>query len=324
LLYLEKIGQKENIMLKNNIGLRSFGILAVGLFLSTMSFATPLQFDLDLNYAHFFERGSAVSLKEVIHQAYPGTDLSGVDLQKVRVTAKSRYGHGKMVLEIGGQDVDSGSVSGTPDEFDDWHPISFDYAVLYNDNPNLEGDWILRFVPEPASNGIVVTWVQVFVDMPASAPCGWHDWWIDGSCVKLTAMYQFYSVGKREHFYSPGPASPGGDYVGQGLAWGLPQGSYRVNGIVPFYRLYNASVGDHFYTADQFESDRAVRRLQYQYEVTYQIFREQVSGTVPLFRFYNATTGDHFYKTDDAPVPGYVFELIAGYVIAAGALNGPN
>ncbi len=308
-------------MLKNKTGLKILGILATSFFFSMTSLATPLQFDLYLNYSHFFERGNVISLKDVIRQSYPGTDLSRTFLEKVRVTAKSRYGHGKIVLEVGGREVDSGSVSGTPDEFDDWKPTTFDYAVLYNDDQNSNGQWTLRFVPERASNGIIVTWVQVFVDNPESVPCGWSDWWIDGSCVKLTAMYQFYSVGNGDHFYSPGPASPGGDYVAQGPAWGLPQGSYQVTGLVPFYRLFNSSVGDHFYTADQFEADRAVKRLEYQFEATYQIFNEQVLGTVPLFRFYNAATGDHYYKTNHDPDLGYIFELIAGYVVPVNRLN---
>lgn len=312
-------------MLKKYTGLATFGMLLMSFLLSTMAFATPLRFDIDLNYAHYYEQGSSVSLKSMIQQTYPGTDLSQVALEKVRVTAKSRYGHGKIVLDVDGREVDSGSVSGSPEEFDDWQPITFDYAILYNDHQNsshlgsFNDDWILRFLPDPASNGIVVTWVQVFVDMPISVSCERGDWWIyiDGTCVNMIAMYQFYSAVNGDHFYSPGPASPGGDYVSQGPAWILPQGSYRVRGLVPFYRLYNASVADHFYTADQFEVDRAVKRLQYRYEVTYQIFRERVPGSVPLFRFYNPNTGDHYYKTDNAAVAGYNYELIAGYVFSA-------
>ena len=48
------------------------------------------------------------------------------------------------------------------------------------------------------------------------------------------------------------------------------------------------------------------------------IFASHEPYTVPLYRWYNPTYGDHFYTTDPngeiAPVTGYVYEGLAGFV----------
>lgn len=37
----------------------------------------------------------------------------------------------------------------------------------------------------------------------------------------------------------------------------------QASNLVPFYRLYNPTVSDHFYTTSRSEADNAVRRLGY-------------------------------------------------------------
>lgn len=293
---------------------KSFSAICFFVFISlalsligTWAKAAPYRFCLDFNYAHFFGDGSVFSLQSLVNDKYPNISLSDAALEKVRVVAKSRFGHGKIILEVGGKIVDTGSVGGTPEEFDSWRPITFDYAVLYNADFAAPGPWLLRFAPEPASNGIIVLSVEVFVDLPDSTSV--EPEWVP--------MYQFFSPGKGDHFYSDNPGLPGGDYIPQGSSFELPKGSYRTTGMLPFYRLYNPSVGDHFYTADSFEADRAIRRLSYRYEATYQIFGTPVPGSTPLYRFYNQSTGDHYYSTSRSDIPGYGFELVAGYVLPA-------
>ena len=94
----------------------------------------------------------------------------------------------------------------------------------------------------------------------------------------------------------------------------------QASGSVPLYRLWNGTVGDHFYTTSSAEVN-SVENSGYVYEgVAAYVFPTQASGFVPLYRYYNSTVGDHFYIIGSAntnPAPsffGYVYEGIAAYV----------
>jgi hypothetical protein len=71
----------------------------------------------------------------------------------------------------------------------------------------------------------------------------------------------------------------------------------------PFYRLYNKTNDDHFYTASEAEKNSLL--TQYAYVFTYEgvacgVSTSQGSGMVAFYRLYNKTNGAHFYTADEA------------------------
>ncbi|KAH0579828.1 hypothetical protein H2248_002656 [Termitomyces sp. 'cryptogamus'] len=96
------------------------------------------------------------------------------------------------------------------------------------------------------------------------------------------------------------------------------------NRAVPFYRLYNGQVIDHFYTTNNNEANNAVAVSGYTREgISSYIFQNQQPGTVPFFRLYSASATDHFYTTSaseasNAQNLGYTSEGVAGYIYPNG------
>lgn len=91
---------------------------------------------------------------------------------------------------------------------------------------------------------------------------------------------------------------------------------------VSFYRFYNSSRVNHFYTANRNEGNNAVG---YRYEgIACKIYRTKVSGTIALYRFYNAGAVNHFYtrnRNEGNNAAGYRYGGIAGYVYPSSGAN---
>jgi hypothetical protein len=90
---------------------------------------------------------------------------------------------------------------------------------------------------------------------------------------------------------------------------------------LPLYRYYRVANGDHFYTMDISEGDRAVQTGGYTAEgIAGYLYSSVPSGTLPLYRYYNSANGDHFYTMNKAEgdnavqTGGYTHEGIAGYL----------
>jgi hypothetical protein len=92
---------------------------------------------------------------------------------------------------------------------------------------------------------------------------------------------------------------------------------------VPLGRLYNPGNGEHFYTANRQEGQRAIRQLGYTFEGVAGYVAaapDPASGLVPLYRLYNPSSGDHFYTTsrpegfNARDQLGYQYEGMIGYV----------
>ena len=99
-------------------------------------------------------------------------------------------------------------------------------------------------------------------------------------------------------------------------AWGGDCG----DGVVPLYRSWNPQTGDHFYTVNASESQRAAG-LGYQAEGTEGCLATR-PVLVPLYRMFNVQVHDHFYTTSAeekgrARGLGYVEEGIEGYCSAS-------
>lgn len=95
-------------------------------------------------------------------------------------------------------------------------------------------------------------------------------------------------------------------------------------GASAFYRWFNPSHGDHFYTEDP--SGELAPVSGYVFEgVGCRLFTPGTAGTTALHRWYRSANGDHFYTTDPAgelaPQSGYAYEGVAGHV-ATGAAPG--
>lgn len=91
--------------------------------------------------------------------------------------------------------------------------------------------------------------------------------------------------------------------------------------LVPVYRLYSPSLGDHFYTLSKAESDNAAANDGYNFEgIAFYVFANptDVPNLMPVYRLFNPTVEDHFYtisqtERDSAETIGYNYEGIAFY-----------
>ncbi|KAL4259222.1 hypothetical protein AB1N83_009653 [Pleurotus pulmonarius] len=95
----------------------------------------------------------------------------------------------------------------------------------------------------------------------------------------------------------------------------------RPHTEVPFFRAFNPSRVDHFYTTSLQELATATHLGGYSREGTEGfIFPSQEASTVPLYRLFNPARSDHFYTTNEAEAIratglGWNRQGIAGYVL---------
>lgn len=89
---------------------------------------------------------------------------------------------------------------------------------------------------------------------------------------------------------------------------------------LPFIRLYNPTINDHFYTSSQVEADGAVANHSYRIEGTMgYVERYQVDATEAIFRMWNPVAKKHFYTTNSNEVQsaqssGFVLEGTVGFM----------
>jgi len=89
---------------------------------------------------------------------------------------------------------------------------------------------------------------------------------------------------------------------------------------LPFIRMYNSAINDHFYTSSQAEADSAQSNHGYKMEGTLgYVESTQVSGTKAIIRMWNPRALKHFYTTDSgeasiAQSAGFVLEGTVGYI----------
>lgn len=126
-------------------------------------------------------------------------------------------------------------------------------------------------------------------------------------------IYRYASSNR--HFYTASWSELG--LSGAGFTYEGPASylyNYAKTGTVPFYREYNSSSNDHFYTTSN------TIPVGYGYEGTLgYVYTTQVTGTIPLYRYFK-TSGGHFYTTDINELgggnnQGYTYDGIACYVV---------
>ena len=91
---------------------------------------------------------------------------------------------------------------------------------------------------------------------------------------------------------------------------------------LPFIRLYNPAINDHFYTSSRAEADTAVANHGYRIEgqMGYVELYQQ-DGTELIYRLWNPAAAKHFYTTSSvemqsARASGFVLEGSPGFMLA--------
>lgn len=89
---------------------------------------------------------------------------------------------------------------------------------------------------------------------------------------------------------------------------------------LPFIRMYNPKINDHFYTSSQAEANAAQSGHGYRIEGTLgYVEKTQLNGTKAIIRMWNPRALKHFYTTDlgeasAAQSTGFLLEGIVGYI----------
>lgn len=89
---------------------------------------------------------------------------------------------------------------------------------------------------------------------------------------------------------------------------------------LPFIRLYNSKINDHFYTSSYAEASLAQQQHGYKSEgLIGNVESEYKNGTKAIIRMWNPAAKKHFYTTDSnevvsAQASGFVLEGTVGYI----------
>ncbi|TDL15780.1 hypothetical protein BD410DRAFT_796054 [Rickenella mellea] len=91
---------------------------------------------------------------------------------------------------------------------------------------------------------------------------------------------------------------------------------------VPFFRLYNPTSGDHFFTTSESEVESAISNSGYTFQnIAASVYPTKICNSTSLFRLYNSFSGDHFYTTSATErdtaiaISGYTSEGTAAFVL---------
>lgn len=90
--------------------------------------------------------------------------------------------------------------------------------------------------------------------------------------------------------------------------------------MAPFFRTFNPSTGDHFYTTSHNEAQDSAKYGYHSEDWMGYIHRSSKENTQPLFRLFNPILGDHFYTINEnerniaLSQHGYQNEGVVGYV----------
>ncbi|WP_207217708.1 MULTISPECIES: hypothetical protein [Sorangium] len=131
-------------------------------------------------------------------------------------------------------------------------------------------------------------------------------------------VYRWVNGIAGDHFYTNDPAgelAPATGYTYEGIVFSTF--TCDTPGTSPFFRWWSDGAKDHFYTADPSDGPAF---FGYVREGNIGCIASSQSGrSVPLHRWWDPVLTDHFYTVDPngeiAPLLGYQYEQIAGYVL---------
>jgi hypothetical protein len=139
----------------------------------------------------------------------------------------------------------------------------------------------------------------------------------DRASSKLVTVYRYSRGG--DYLFTTDPGSedrvPLDDYRDDGAVFKLFKEGVR--GTTKFYRWYNRSRNDHYYSYDLSGGKRSLKGYEFEQSIG-NIATSRLTGTRELYRFYNPERGSHFYSTElkgeGLIDKGYRYDGIAGYV----------
>ena len=97
---------------------------------------------INMGDAHY--RGqNTLKLKQLVKDMYPGMNLRRLDLESVKIVAKSKHGQGTATLRVG-QDYSAPVVlDGFPSDFHNSAPFTYDRELIYSPSFSGGGAWQL-------------------------------------------------------------------------------------------------------------------------------------------------------------------------------------
>ncbi len=81
--------------------------------------------------------GTLLKLKAALLRVDPDADVTDLRLQRVRVVAKSREGHGRVSLRVGQSYSTGVTVAGSPATYDDSQPATFTTVTIAAHRPTV-------------------------------------------------------------------------------------------------------------------------------------------------------------------------------------------
>ncbi|KAF9446350.1 hypothetical protein P691DRAFT_708792 [Macrolepiota fuliginosa MF-IS2] len=130
-----------------------------------------------------------------------------------------------------------------------------------------------------------------------------------------------YHAGITDHFYTTDVAEADHavnvlGYSSDGVA-GLIFPT-QLPGTVPFYRLYNEAIFDHFYTTSNPPNVSGYTLNG----VAGYVYSDTACGGIPFYRMWSGPATDHYYTStptelDSAEKVGYTLDGVDGYILPA-------
>jgi len=151
----------------------------------------------------------------------------------------------------------------------------------------------------------------------------------------LVAVYRFWSSKTNKHFYTASETERDKLINEYATVWTYEGPAYyayaqaSVDGVVPVYRLRNATTGSHFWTTDESERTSLLESKTEQWVdegIVFYVYAEAdaASGIEPVYRFWSDAIGGHFYtisesekdKLIDEYGNAWIFEGVVWYALA--------
>ncbi|KDR79146.1 hypothetical protein GALMADRAFT_208613 [Galerina marginata CBS 339.88] len=146
----------------------------------------------------------------------------------------------------------------------------------------------------------------------------------------LTPLFRLSNGVKKDNFYTTSATekanaiATGGyrDEGVEGYIWPTSTNGGQLQ-TIPFYRVYNPTVVNHFYTTSTAERDDAINNLGYNSEgIAGYVYNNAQCGGLPLYGVWSTNAQNDFYTMDADGVQevvsgdpdGYVNEGIRAYI----------
>ncbi|KDR84285.1 hypothetical protein GALMADRAFT_237037 [Galerina marginata CBS 339.88] len=137
----------------------------------------------------------------------------------------------------------------------------------------------------------------------------------------LVPLFRLWNPVKKDDFYTTSApekqnAIANDGYSDEGVAgyvWPTSTAGGQLQ-TIPFYRVYNPTVVNHFYTTSTAERDNAVNNLGYNNEgIAGYVYGDAQCDGLPLYRLWSAKAQNDFYTMDAQEVQDVISGDADGY-----------